>query len=136
MLYQNDDLRKINFPTFGNNDVGLYVYESWESVPFQLHRVFVIKAGVSCDRGAHAHKKCFQLLVALSGECKVTCDDSFKKVEIILNNTSEGLLIPPTIWAEQSYQPGTSLMVLTDMLYEESDYLRDYKEFVMFRRRK
>ncbi len=84
-------------------------------------------------RGRHAHKECSQLLVVLNGRCVVTCDDGTNKKAHTLIEPDQGLLIPPTIWAEQEYDVGTTLMVLTDQPYNESDYIRDYDSFLAFR---
>ena len=45
-----------------------------------------------------------------------------------------GILVPAGIWAEQRYRgPGTILMVLCDMRYDEADYIRDYDAFLRYR---
>jgi len=43
-------------------------------------------------------------------------------------------LIPPTIWAEQTYlQENTIVLVLCDQFYDEADYIRDYDAFLQWR---
>ncbi|MGD0466157.1 MAG: FdtA/QdtA family cupin domain-containing protein [Gammaproteobacteria bacterium] len=132
-MHNISDLQLIYFPLFYTKESSLIVYEGGKKVPFDIYRVFTVKSIEKCIRGFHAHKECTQLVTVLSGECKVVCDDGTTKKEIILNKTSEALLIPPTIWAEQEYQPNTILMVLTDKYYDENDYVRDYNEFLTFR---
>lgn len=132
-MLDNSDLQFISFPLFDNNEASLTVYENIKNVPFNMARLFVIKSSENCNRGFHAHKECSQLLIVLNGTCKVICDDGHSRKEITLNKASEGLLIPPTIWAEQEYLPDTILLVLTDKPYDESDYLRNYDEFLEFR---
>ncbi len=132
-MHNNCDLQIIAFPIFDNNEASLTVYEGIKNVPFNMARLFVIKASENCNRGFHAHKECSQLLVVLNGTCKVICDDGQSRKKIILDKASEGLLIPPTIWAEQEYQCDTVLLVLTDKRYDEGDYLRNYNEFIEFR---
>lgn len=116
-----------------NPDSTLVVYEGGKTVPFYINRVFTIHAAEVCTRGFHAHKECSQILVVLKGACVVTCDDGMNRREILLDKANEGLLIPPTIWAEQKYETGTILMVLTDKPYDENDYLRNYEEFLNYR---
>ncbi len=135
-MHNLSDLQLISFPSFNTTEALLVVYEGDKKVPFTINRLFTVKASQKCTRGFHAHKECTQILIVLNGECKVTCDDGAKRKEIILNKSVEGLLIPATIWAEQEYQPGTVLMVLTDKHYDENDYLRDYNEFLNFRNNK
>lgn len=120
----------IPFPAKGDMDSFLNVYEGDSGVPFTIKRVFTVTAKKTLARGFHAHKECTQLLVALNGVCEVTCDDGYDRVSFRLDSSEKGLLIPPSIWAEQSYTPGTVLMVLTNMPYDESDYIRNYEEFL------
>ena len=37
--------------------------------------------------------------------------------------------IPPLIWATQIYSENSILGVFTDTIYNEKDYIRDYKEY-------
>ncbi len=127
------DLKLIPFPLIEGKDSCLTVYESGKEVPLKIERLFVIKAMDHISRGSHAHKECSQILIALNGECKVVCDDGRQKKSFTLNEPNQGLHIPPTIWAEQEYEKDTILMVLTDQPYDESDYIRNYKDFLKFR---
>lgn len=134
-MHSLSDLKRIDFKNVPSKEASLFIYEGNQTVPFMIQRSFVVKAVEACDRGKHAHKKCAQLLVALNGTCVVTCDDGDRKKEIILNTPAQGLLIPCGIWAEQKYESHTILMVLADMPYDEDDYLRDYQEFLDFRKK-
>jgi dTDP-4-dehydrorhamnose 3,5-epimerase-like enzyme len=129
-----EDVKLVKFPLFDTRESFLVVYEGGKTVPFLINRIFVVKSIEKSIRGFHAHKQCSQLLVVLNGECTVTLDDGNERKNIILNKSSEGLLILPTIWAEQEYQPNTVLMVLTDHPYDETDYIRNYEEFLDFRK--
>lgn len=126
-------VKKICFP---NKDVGessLSIFEEG-NVPFSIKRIFTIQVEKSCKRGFHAHKECAQLLICLMGKCTVICDDGTNRQPFVLNNSAEGLIIPPTLWAEQEYEPNTILMVLTDCVYDELDYIRDYDKFLEYRK--
>lgn len=128
------DVTSIQFPVIDSKEASLHVYESGTHVPFSIKRLFTIKTREACTRGFHAHKECTQLLVCLEGRCVVTVDDGTTRKDIVLDQPSLGLLIPPTIWAEQVYEANTVLMVLTDRPYEETDYLRKYEDFLEFRK--
>lgn len=132
-MHNTNSIKEIIFPLKTSPEASLTIYEGNKEVPFSMKRVFVVKASQKTDRGAHAHKECAQLLVAISGKCVVTCDDGTNKTTHTLTDPDHGLLIPPTIWAEQEYDAGTALMVLTDHSYDEADYLRDYDDFLKFR---
>ena len=48
----------------------------------------------------------------------------------MLDNPTQGLLINSFIWREMTdFSDDCVLMVLADMEYEESDYIRDYSTF-------
>ena len=132
-MHNITELQHILFPLRRSLEADLIVYEGNKEVPFSLARIFVVKASQKTDRGAHAHKKCAQLLVVLNGKCFVTCDDGTQRIIHTLTDPEQGLLIPPTIWAEQEYDAGTTLLVLTDQSYDEDDYLRNYDNFLTFR---
>ncbi|KAB8028015.1 sugar 3,4-ketoisomerase [Fluviispira multicolorata] len=126
-------LQLITFPLYDVKSSFLVVFEGGINIPFQVQRLFIVKSQEKSKRGYHAHKECSQLLIALNGECLITCDDGNERKEFLLNKPSEGLLIPPTIWAEQDYSFDAILLVLTDKFYNENDYMRDYNDFLTFR---
>jgi len=104
-------------------------------VPFDVKRVFYIydiPAGE--DRGAHAHKDCHQFLIAASGSFEVFVNDGIHGKTLFLNQPFMGLHIPPGIWAqEQNFSSGSICLVLASHLYDESDYIRDYDEYLKYR---
>lgn len=123
----------IQFPTYGDVNGNLCVYESGQHVPFDIRRVFTVSAKAGDIRGDHAHKKCTQLLVCVSGKIRVICDDGSVVTEHLLDSMSAGLLVPPGIWAKEEYRVDDAvLMVLCDRGYEAEDYMRDYNDFKSF----
>jgi len=117
------------------NDRGnLTVVQSLETVPFDIKRVFYlydIPGGEA--RGAHAHKRCHQFLVAASGSFEVVLDDGTSRRTVFLNRPFMGLHIPPGIWAaEQEFSSGAVCLVLASEPYDEADYIRDYDDFLRF----
>lgn len=121
------ELGKHSFPS-GN----LTVVQPFDSLPFKINRVFYlydIPGGES--RGAHAHKKCHQFLVAASGAFEVAIDDGKEQKVIRLERSYYGLHIPPGIWAaEQNFSSGSVCLVIASENYDEDDYIRDYSEFI------
>lgn len=104
-------------------------------IPFEIKRIFYlydIPGGES--RGAHAHKKCQQFLVAASGSFEVLLDDGRIRRQVQLNRPNMGLLIPSGIWASEiNFSSGSICLVLASELYLESDYIRDYKDFLAYK---
>ena len=125
------DLGKINFEE-GN----LTVVENIGDFPFSIKRVFYlydIAGGES--RGAHSHFECHQFLIAASGSFEVSLDDGKYKRQVFLNRPNLGLHIPPGIWAsEENFSSGAICLVLASHTYDESDYLREYDEFLNYRK--
>lgn len=126
------NVKTINFNFFPGQDASLCVYDHADKVPFLIRRVFCINAAESIFRGNHAHKECQQLLVSLNGRIEVVCTDSINEETYILDTPSKGLLIPKMIWAKQSYEKDSVLMVLCDKSYDEDDYIRNYDEFKQY----
>ena len=105
--------------------------------PFQPRRVFFVHDVPSTTvRGQHAHKECQQLLACVTGSIRVVTDDGNKRYEFLLKDNGQALYIPAGIWATQTYEsPNSVLVVFASHEYEEADYLRNYEEFLEFRRK-
>ena len=128
-----DTIKIINLPHHFEENGDLIVMENNKNVPFEILRVFVVRAPKDSIRGQHAHIKCTQLLTCPNGQIDVECDDGVNKLNFILNHPNIGLLIPPGIWAQQTYTKENSILtVLCDRLYEAEDYIREYSEFINF----
>ena len=123
----------VSFPKYPEENGILCVYESGWRVPFDIRRVFTVSAMVGDIRGNHAHRQCSQLLVCVTGEIRIICDNGLEVSNHMLDSADQGLLIPPGIWARQDdLTDGALMMVLCDRVYEEEDYIRDYDEFKIF----
>ena len=111
------------------------VVENGDTIPFDVKRVYYlydVPGGES--RGAHAHKKLKQLLVAASGSFTVTLDDGNVKRSFTLNRPYQGLLIVPGIWRElDDFSSGSVCLVLASEKYDAEDYIRDYEEFLKYK---
>lgn len=123
----------IHFKKYEDPNGVLCVYESGQHVPFDIRRVFTVSARKGDTRGDHAHKQCTQLLICVSGQIRVSCDDGSVVTQHLLDNMGASLLVPPGIWAKEEYvTDGAVLMVLCDRNYEVDDYIRDYSDFKTF----
>lgn len=101
-------------------------------VPFEIERVYYlydIPGGEA--RGGHAHRELNQLIVAASGSFDVLLDDGVNRKVVSLNRPYFGLYLPRMIWRElMNFSSGGICLVLASQVYDESDYYRDYQEFV------
>jgi hypothetical protein len=101
------------------------------SIPFPVRRAFLVEANMGEIRGDHAHRECQQLLVAVNGEITIKVTDGKTERIYRLTNSTSGLVIPALVWATQYYDsPESRLLVICDQVFDESDYIRDYTEFV------
>ena len=130
----NSDLSQIkliDLPHHFEENGDLIVMEKFKNVPFEIQRVFVVRAPKGAIRGQHSHIKCTQLLTCPSGIIDVQCDDGKNKLYFTLNHPNMALLIPPGIWAQQTYTVENSILtVLCDRIYEAEDYIREYNIFI------
>ena len=118
-----------------NRAGNITVLEGQHSVPFEIKRAYYlydIPGGE--NRGGHAHKELNQLVVAAGGSFNVLLDDGQNKKIVTLNRPDYALLIVPGIWRELlEFSSGAVCLVLASNPYDETDYLRDYKEFQKYK---
>lgn len=110
----------------------LTVVEDNVTVPFDIRRVFYLyDVPGGHGRGGHAHRRQSQLIVAASGSFSVTIDDGNVKRTFLLNHPYQGLLVMPGIWNTlEDFSSGAVCMVLASDAYDESEYIREYDEFM------
>lgn len=121
------DLPKISDPR-GN----LTFIEGNQHIPFDIHRVYYLyDVPGGAERGGHAHKGLSQLIIAMSGSFDVILDEGGEKKRFHLNRSYQGLYVCPMMWRElDNFSSGSVCMVLASNIYEESDYYRDYNEYL------
>lgn len=113
------------------------VIENGETVPFDVQRIYYlydVPGGV--ERGGHAHKSLYQLIMAVSGSFTVTLNDGVVKRSFTLNRPYQGLLVKPGIWRDLSdFSSGSVCLVLASQKYDANDYIRNYNDFMEFRKK-
>jgi hypothetical protein len=128
------DCGLISLKQIGDRNGHISILNNDFDLPFIVKRIFYlydVPGGES--RGAHAHKLCHQFLVCISGSFEVLLDDGFVKRSVLLNNPNYGLHIPPGIWAsENNFSSGSICLVFASHEYSESDYIRNYTEYLKF----
>jgi dTDP-4-dehydrorhamnose 3,5-epimerase-like enzyme len=125
-------IKTISFKPLGDERGSLVALESNKSVPFDIKRVYYIfgtKEGVS--RGFHAHRNLKQVAVCVTGSCRLILDNGSEKEEVVLDSPSKGLVVDKMIWREMhDFSDDCVLMVLASEYYDESDYIRNYDDFL------
>jgi len=127
--------RIIDLPKIADPRGNLTFVEGGNHVPFDIQRVYYLyDVPGGAERGGHAHKGLQQLIIAMSGSFDVVLDDGVDKKRIHLNRSYNGLYVCPMIWRElDNFSSGSVCMVVASNSYDESDYYRDYGEYVIAR---
>ena len=114
----------------------LTVVEEAVQCPFDIKRIFFMQdVPLSQVRGGHAHKALHQFVICMAGEFLVEVTDGLEVRQILLGSPESGLHIPPGIWAvEREFSPGAICLVAASDTYSESDYIRDFESFRLFRK--
>lgn len=122
----------IELPKIADPRGNLTFIEANRHVPFDIQRVYYLyDVPGGAERGGHAHKALHQLIIAMSGSFDVVLDDGRQKKRVHLARSYYGLYLCPMIWRElDNFSSGAVCMVLASNIYEESDYYRDYREFM------
>ena len=127
-----DDCKLIDLPKISDPRGNLTFIESRNHLPFDIKRVYyTYDVPGGSDRGAHAHKRLRQVIIAMSGSFDVVLDDGFEKKRFHLNRSYFGLYVCPMMWRElDNFSSGSVCLVLASELFDPEDYYRDYELFL------
>lgn len=106
-----------------------------DTIPFPIKRVYYLY-DVPSDayRGGHAHRKLIQFIIPLSGSFDVILDDGKSKKRVMMNKPNKGILIPTGLWRElDNFSSGAVCLILASEEFDESDYIRDYQDFLNYK---
>ncbi len=127
-----DDCQLVDLPKVHNRAGNITALENQISVPFDVKRVYYLyDVPGGEERGGHAHLELEQIIVSVSGAFDVVIDDGFTKKVVHLDRPYKGLHIVPGIWRELvNFSSGATCLVLASEKYAETDYVRDYQDFL------
>jgi hypothetical protein len=127
-----DDCVVLDLPKISDPRGNLTYIEGGRHVPFDIKRVYYLyDVPGGAERGGHAHKALHQMIIAMSGSFDVVLDDGLAKKRIHLNRSYQGLYVCPMIWREiDNFSSASVCMVLASNIYDESDYYREFTEFM------
>lgn len=114
-------------------DGNLFIAEAGRQVPFEIKRVYFINtlANPKAVRGRHAHRQLEQAIFCISGSFTLHLDDGRAKQRILMNDPAIGIHLRPMLWHTMShFSYDCVILVLASDHFEESDYIRDYEEFL------
>jgi len=126
------DCHITQLPKIADPRGNLTFVEGHRHLPFDIKRVYYLyDVPGGAERGGHAHKELRELIIAMSGSFDVLLDDGKEKRSFHLNRSYYGLYVCPLVWRElNNFSSGSVCLVLASELYSETDYYRDYQQFL------
>lgn len=127
----------VNFKTHGDERGNLIAIEQNNEIPFEIKRIYYIFDTIDgVRRGYHAHKELQQMLICIHGSCKILLDDGDEKKIVELDDPSKGLYLNDVLWREMyDFSADAVLLVIVSDYYSEDDYIRDYTDFLRFKKK-
>jgi hypothetical protein len=126
----------VELPRIADPRGNLTFLEGSTHVPFEIARVYYLYDVPGGEaRGGHAHRELEQLIIAAAGSFDVLVDNGSESEQFPLNRSYVGLYVPRMTWRELgNFSTGSVCLVLASARYDESDYFRDYDDFLAARR--
>ncbi|EHI9274767.1 WxcM-like domain-containing protein [Vibrio vulnificus] len=126
------NIQLISFKKMGDERGSLISLEQNRNIPFDIKRIYYIfdtQNGLS--RGFHAHYDLEQVVICMKGSVTFLIDDGVIKEEVTLSSPDVGLHIKGLKWREMhNFSEDCILMIVASELYDEDDYIHDYKDFL------
>lgn len=128
--------RIIELPKFLDKRGNLSFIEEFKHIPFKIERTYwIYDVPGGEERGGHAYKENEEFIVALSGSFDVVLDNGTEKLKFSLNRSYYGLYVPKGWWRMMdNFSTNSLAMIMASIPYCQTDYIRDYKEFLTWKR--
>lgn len=121
----------IELPKILDERGNLSFFQNEDQVPFEIQRVYWIYDVPGGEtRGGHAFIEQQEMIIALSGCFDVVLNDGVEEKRYTLNRSYYGLYIPRKIWRHlENFSTNSLAFIVSDMPYNETDYIRDFTDF-------
>ena len=104
----------------------------FDTLPFVPRRIYWLhESSLDISRGNHAHRELRQILFVLNGRFRLRLSDGFSDLELYLDKKSDGVYLEPGLWRVlDEFAKDSIILVICDQVFQESDYIRNYEEFL------
>lgn len=128
----------ITLPKIQDKRGNLSFFEFPKQLPFEIARTYWIYDVPGGEvRGGHAFIEQKEFIVALSGSFDVVLHDGEKETKYSLNRSYYGLYVPPMYWRRmENFSTNALALIVSDKVYSEEDYIRDFKTFKNYENKK
>lgn len=135
-MFSVNDCTIVNLPKIHNEAGNITVLQNNMDIPFEVRRIYYLyDIPMGSERGGHGHYELEQFIVAVSGSFTFVLDDGNNRKEFFLNDPSKALHIKSGIWREiKNFSSGSICLVMASHPYSKSDYIRDYDEFINYKK--
>jgi dTDP-4-dehydrorhamnose 3,5-epimerase and related enzymes len=122
----------IEFKQNGDDRGKLVVVEGMKDIPFEIKRIFYIYGSdTTVVRGQHANRRSEFVLINVSGSSKVRVRDGKKDEVFVLDKPHTGIYLPKMLWKDMyDFSEDSILLVLSSEVYDNSEYIRDFDEYI------
>lgn len=122
----------IDLPKILDARGNLSFFEYPNQLPFEIARTYWIYDVPGGEiRGSHAFKEQQEFIIALSGSFDIVLNDGENEMKYSLNRSYNGLYIPSKYWRRlENFSTNSLALIVSDMVYDEKDYIRDFEEFI------
>lgn len=130
------NIKLIELPKKEDPRGNLSIIEEFKQIPFKIERTYwIYDVPGGQVRGGHAFKEQQEIIIALSGSFDVIVDNGKRKLTYSLNRSYFGLYLPAGLWRQmQNFSTNALALVLSSTTFDENDYIRDYQEFLDYKR--
>jgi dTDP-4-dehydrorhamnose 3,5-epimerase-like enzyme len=130
------DVKLLQLPKIEDPRGNLSFIEEENHISFKIERAYwIYDVPGGQVRGGHAFKEQQELIVALSGSFDVVVNDGKEQKTYSLNRSYFGLYLPAGLWRQmENFSTNSLAMVLSSTSFSEEDYVREYSDFLKYKR--
>ena len=132
-------IKKFKIKDYFNKKTGKLLPITFDKkFPIKARRIFFLYGKKNAIRGNHAHKKCTQVFIPIIGKFILDIKTPNLKKKIKLDHSvSSFVMVPPKYWCKVKFKNKDSvLMVACDKNYDENDYIRNFKKYIKYLKKK